>query len=131
MLLTPTTANAQPSGPPTPCGPEAAACVQLSTQTAWLKDGEATIFGPIPISSGKSGWETPVGTSAVDFKDIDHKSSLFDNAPMPYSVFFNGGIAFHQGNIAYASHGCIRMNQVDARMFYDTLQVGDLVQVVN
>jgi hypothetical protein len=50
----------------------------------------------------KPGYETP-GTFKVMWTDIDHKSSEFNNAPMPYSVF-NGGIAFHRGSLREQSH---------------------------
>jgi lipoprotein-anchoring transpeptidase ErfK/SrfK len=57
-------------------------------------------------------------------------SSEFHNAPMPYSVFFNGGDAFHQDSVTVRSHGCVHLTQPAARTFYNTLHVGDEVQVV-
>ena len=41
-------------------------------------------------------------------------SSIYD-APMPYSVFFNGGIAFHQGSVRVTSHGCVHLTATAAR----------------
>lgn len=113
-----------------PCGASARACVDLSEDMAWLMDGGNVTYGPVAISSGMDGYETPTGTSAVDFKDIDHRSSIYENAPMPYSVFFNGGIAFHEGDTSEESHGCIRLSEGAAQTFYNTLSPGDLVQVV-
>ena len=49
---------------------------------------------------------------------------------MPYAVFFNGGIAFHQGDVRSRSHGCIRLGSSTARTFFATLDRGDVVQVV-
>ncbi len=46
-------------------------------------DGGNVTYGPVTISSGMEGYETPTGTSAVDFKDIDHRSSNYEDAPMP------------------------------------------------
>ena len=113
-----------------PCGATARACVDLSEDMAWLMDGGNVTYGPVTISSGMEGYETPTGTSAVDFKDIDHRSSIYENAPMPYAVFFNGGIAFHEGDTSEQSHGCIRLSEGAAQTFYNTLSPGDLVQVV-
>lgn len=129
----PTTSKPKPKPAPTggtPCSITTGACVDLSANKSWLlRDGNVT-YGPVSISHGRKGWRTPPGTFRVTFKDIDHKSSIFDNAPMPYSVFFNGGIAFHQGDIRYQSHGCIRMPMSAAKTYYNTLKVGDTVQVV-
>ncbi|MBC8092897.1 MAG: L,D-transpeptidase, partial [Pseudonocardia sp.] len=52
------------------------------------------------------------------------------NAPMPYSVFFNGGIAFHQGSLSELSHGCIHLSRSAASEFFRSLNRGDVVQVV-
>lgn len=120
-------ANAQESAP---CGSSAEACVDLSADQAWLMDGGAVSYGPVPITSGKPGYETPSGVFSVTYKDRDHLSREYDNAPMPYSVFFNGGIAFHQGSLNTQSHGCIRLSQEAARTFFADLQPGDVVQVV-
>ncbi|NUS42255.1 MAG: L,D-transpeptidase [Mycobacteriaceae bacterium] len=112
-----------------PCGAHAKACVQLSTNQAWLLSGGVVSYGPTPIRSGMSGHETPPGNFKVSFKNRNHWSTLF-NAPMPFSVFFNGGIAFHQGSLDRASHGCIRMTRAGAETFFNALRPGDPVQVV-
>jgi hypothetical protein len=49
---------------------------------------------------------------------------------MPYSVFFNGGDAFHADSVEVPSNGCVHLSYSAARTFYNTLQVGDVVQVV-
>jgi lipoprotein-anchoring transpeptidase ErfK/SrfK len=114
-----------------PCTAAARACIDLSANRSWLLDGAGNVrYGPVPITHGRRGWRTPAGTFRVQFKDIDHKSSLFNNAPMPYSVFFNGGIAFHAGSLREQSHGCIHLSTAAARTYYNTLRVGDIVQVV-
>jgi hypothetical protein len=121
-----------PPPPPAgvPCDGGAAACVDLSANQAWLLAGSKVAVGPVPITHGRAGWETPPGTFNVGWKDIDHLSREFDNAPMPYSVFFNGGIAFHEGSLSDLSHGCIHLSNSAAQSFYDGLDVGDVVQVV-
>ena len=114
----------------TPCTASAVACVDLASNKAWLiADGEIA-RGPVSMSHGGQGKETPKGTFQVQWKDKDHKSAEFNNAPMPYSVFFApGGIAFHEGNPSNPSAGCVHLAHDDAVAFYDFLAVGDEVQV--
>ncbi|MGH3982926.1 MAG: L,D-transpeptidase [Pseudonocardiaceae bacterium] len=115
-----------------PCRSSAAACIDLSSQQAWLMNGGQVTYGPTPITSGKPGYRTPPGTFTVLWKDRDHRSRAFDNAPMPYSVFFtSSGIAFHQGSLKVPSHGCIHLGRGAAVNFFNTLSVGEIVQVVN
>lgn len=113
----------------TPCDARAEACIDLSAGQTWLmSDGEVT-YGPVPMSSGKPGYETRPGTFAVTYKDKDHWSGPYD-APMPYSVFFTeDGIAYHEGNINEQSHGCVRLQHEAAKKFFYTLEPGDTVQV--
>lgn len=115
-----------------PCVAVVRACVKLSTKQAWLLDGAGGVtYGPVPITSGKKGDKTPTGMHAVLWKDADHKSAEFDDAPMPWSVFFAaGGIAFHTGSLRAQSSGCIHLSDSSARKFFSTLGVGDTVQVL-
>lgn len=114
----------------TPCTAAARACVDLAGATAWLIEGGDVVRGPVPISSGAPGHETPRGDFAVEWKHDDHVSSEFDNAPMPWAVFFApGGIAFHEGRTDTPSAGCIRLPVVEAKAFFDALQIGDRVEV--
>lgn len=126
FVLAPSAA-AQPSN--IPCGPAARACLDLSANQAWLADGGMATYGPVPVTHGRPGWETPPGVFNVTFKDADFWSTDFD-APMPYSVFFNGGIAFHEGSLSDLSHGCVHLSHAAATAFFDYLQPGDVVQVV-
>ena len=114
----------------TPCSAAARACVDLGARQAWLVADGAVVRGPVPISSGGPGRETPRGAFVVEWKNRDHKSTEFDGAPMPFSVFFaEGGIAFHEGDLHSPSAGCVRLAHDDAAAFFDVLQVGDRVEV--
>jgi hypothetical protein len=114
----------------TPCTASAHSCVDLANNKAWLIDDGKIARGPVAISHGGQGKETPTGTFRVLWKDQDHKSAEFDNAPMPYSVFFaDGGIAFHQGNPNNPSAGCVHLSAADAQAWFAALEVGDEVQV--
>jgi hypothetical protein len=126
-----------PLVPGTPCSVTARSCVDLESQQAWLIDNGRVVRGPVKISSGGRGTETPVGHSLRVFrKEKDHKSGEFklangQPAPMPWAVFFaDGGIAFHSGNPARASSGCIHLPDADAKAWFEHLQIGDQVQVV-
>jgi hypothetical protein len=126
-------------GPPTvadtPCTATARACVDLEDQKAWLIQDGKVIRGPVPISSGGPGKETPPGTFHVISKDKDHKSNEFklpngQPAPMPWSVFFQwSGIAFHSGDPERASAGCVHLPEPDAIAWFNYLRVGNEVQV--
>lgn len=87
------------------------------------------IYGPVAALPGKSGNRTPVGNWHVMWKDQMHFSKQFDNAPMPYSVFFYPGDAFHAGSLRNLSNGCIHLSTTAAAKFFNTLNVGDPVQV--
>lgn len=131
-VLTPAVAAAAVQSAAAPCGSSAAACVSLGSQRAWLMSGGQVTYGPTPITSGKPGHATPPGVFRVLWKDKNHRSSIFNNAPMPYSVFFtSSGIAFHQGSLKVPSAGCIHLSRSAAQTFFDKLSVGQVVQVVN
>lgn len=55
-------------------------------------------------------------------------SSIYD-APMPYSVFYIGGEAFHKGSLSESSHGCVHLGRKAAKRFYRELHKGDLAAV--
>ena len=115
----------------TPCAATARACVDLSSRRAWLTDGKGHItFGPIKARGGMKSAPTPVGSFSVSRKVKNYHSREFD-APMPYSVFFEPGIALHQGSTAKASNGCVHLTWTSARTFFSSLQPGDTVQVVS
>jgi lipoprotein-anchoring transpeptidase ErfK/SrfK len=113
----------------TPCSTAVRACVDLSTQQAWLTHGGVVDYGPVTVRTGRASAPTDPGTFHVTYKDLHHVSSIYD-VPMPYAVFFNGGDAFHEGSLAESSHGCVHLSQTAASEFYGTLQPGDEVQVV-
>jgi hypothetical protein len=126
---------APPPAPPvasaTPCVASAKACVVLSHHTAWLTDGKGRItYGPVTATGGDSANPTPTGTFHVLSKDAHFRSTEFHNAPMPYSVFFYPGDAFHADDVHKWSHGCIHLDRDDAVAFFNTLKVRDQVQIL-
>ncbi|AHE53583.1 hypothetical protein NX02_09310 [Sphingomonas sanxanigenens DSM 19645 = NX02] len=84
-------------------------------------------IGVSTVSTGKPGHETPTGLFTILQKDIDHKSNLYDDAPMPYMQRLTwGGVALHGGNLpGYpASHGCIRLPPGFAKLLYSVTRLG-------
>jgi hypothetical protein len=116
--------------PGTPCTAEAGACVDLAAKQAWLIADGLVAHGPVPISAGGPGRETPRGNFRVEWKNANHRSAEHDGARMPFAVFFaEGGIAFHEGRLDTPSAGCVRLGREDASYFYDFLELGEPVQV--
>jgi lipoprotein-anchoring transpeptidase ErfK/SrfK len=73
------------------------------------------------ISSGRRGFETPTGTYRPQRLEREWYSRQYDDAPMPYSVFFSGGYAIHGGHSRVggpASHGCVRLTTGNAAQFF-------------
>lgn len=78
-------------------------------------------------SSGKPGHETPTGVFVVLQKDRDHRSSTYNNAPMPNMNRLTwSGIALHAGNLpGYpASHGCIRLPLKFSALLFEVTHLG-------
>ena len=119
----------------TPCTDDAVACVSLGAQRAWLFTDGRISYGPVPVSTGGPGEQTPVGDNVVQWKDKNHTTDEFKTAqgqpaPMPYAVFFaDGGVAFHEGTLNRRSAGCVRLTRKDAQFFYNFLKLGDKVEV--
>jgi lipoprotein-anchoring transpeptidase ErfK/SrfK len=105
------------------------ACVDLSALKTWLLQDGKVIYGPVKQLPGKKGHATPTGVFHVSGKVKNYHSREFD-APMPNSVFFLPGIAFHTGSLSVYSHGCIHLSAAASQKYFTTLQSGDVVQVV-
>lgn len=91
------------------------------------------LLGFSTISSGKKGKETPTGIFNILQKNIDHKSNLYSNAPMPYMQRLTwDGIAIHGGHLpGYpASHGCIRLPHPFAKALFGVTQMNQEVVVL-
>lgn len=75
------------------------------------------------VSTGRKGYNTPVGDYQPYLLRPMHYSSKYDNAPMPNSIFFHGGYAIHATYDLKrlgqpASHGCIRLHPQNAKWLY-------------
>ncbi|WP_329787786.1 L,D-transpeptidase [Lentzea sp. DG1S-22] len=116
---------------PTPCTISDGACIQLSTNRSWVVRGDKVVYGPVPITHGRKGHETPLGNFPVLRKVKDDWSRPY-NAPMPWSTYFTeSGIAFHEGSLTDPSHGCIHLDPKAAQYYFTNLSIGETVQVVS
>ncbi|WP_290219282.1 L,D-transpeptidase [Corynebacterium atrinae] len=112
------------------CPKDAKACIDLNGRRTWLQRDGQVYYGDVFHGPGRIGYETPRGTFYVNRKVRHEISREFNNAPMPYAVYFTyNGIAFHQGDPNILSHGCIRLNERDAAKFFADLNIGDKVYV--
>jgi lipoprotein-anchoring transpeptidase ErfK/SrfK len=111
-----------------PCDIHAVACVSLSKQEAWLMRGGKVVYGPVRVATGRAGLPTPAGDFHVFYKVVNGWSTTYD-APMPYSVYFYRGDAFHEDPVTVRSHGCIHLSLHNAQYFYRFLGYGDLVEI--
>ena len=103
--------------------------VDLDTQLATVYRNGVRI-GVSTISSGKPGHTTPTGVFTILEKDRDHKSSTYNDAPMPYQQRRTWeGVALHAGNLpGYpASHGCIRLPIKFAEQIFKITPMGGTV----
>jgi hypothetical protein len=89
-------------------------------------------IGVTTVSSGKEGYETPMGVFTILEKDKDHRSRTYDNAPMPYNLRLTWkGVALHAGNLpGYpASHGCVRLPMEFAKKLFAAMPMGGTVVI--
>jgi hypothetical protein len=81
-----------------------------------------------PVSTGRRGYATPSGAFTAFRMEADHFSKEWDDAPMPYSIFFTKiGHAIHGTNDAQhlgrpVSHGCVRLSVANAETLYGLVQ---------
>jgi lipoprotein-anchoring transpeptidase ErfK/SrfK len=80
-----------------------------------------------PVSTARRGYHTPRGAfRPIALKRV-HYSSKYDDAPMPFSIFFKGGYAVHGTTYVRqlgrpASHGCIRLSTPNAAALFELVR---------
>lgn len=100
----------------------------------YVKDGE--IVRTFAARFGRTGYATAEGQFSVTRKVKDEISRQYNDAPMPYSMYFYGGQAVHySGDFAantnpQGSHGCVNIkDRAGIAAVYGEVQVGDKVVV--
>jgi lipoprotein-anchoring transpeptidase ErfK/SrfK len=134
--------------------------IDLGAQKAFFYKG-GKLVGESPICSGNAQNPTPSGHFSVIQRDLDHRSNLYGNyvdsagyavvsnvdvtrdhrppgttflgARMPYYLRFHGGAGMHAGYLPGFpdSHGCVRLPDRMAEVFYENAPLGTPVRVVN
>jgi hypothetical protein len=105
--------------------------VSLSEQRAYLyRNG--ILIGATTVSTGRPGHPTPSGVFTILQKQKEHRSTIYDGAPMPYMERLTwGGVALHAGGLpGYPeSHGCIHLPTEFARRLFDISPSGMTVVI--
>ena len=106
--------------------PQVTARIDLSDQTMHIYVGEKLEY-VFKVSTGRKGYGTPTGRWNAAWLSPRHRSRKYNNAPMPWSVFFTGGYAVHGTTDIRrlgrpASHGCVRLHPDNAKTFFQLVQ---------
>ncbi len=96
--------------------------VSLSSQTMTVTQNGIVRY-KWKVSTARNGYVTPQGSWKAKWLSKNHRSRKYDNAPMPYAVFYNGGYAVHATYDLKrlgrpASHGCVRLHPDNAATFF-------------
>ena len=92
------------------------------------------LIGSTTVSTGKKGYRTPTGVFQTLQKDKYHRSSIYNNAPMPYTQRLTwGGVALHAGGLpGYpSSHGCVHLPSAFAEKLFEISPLGMTVVVAS
>jgi lipoprotein-anchoring transpeptidase ErfK/SrfK len=115
--------------------------VSLGQQWLYAYEGDVLVFDA-PVSTGKDGFNTPVGSFAIYAKTplqtmsgtINGESYSVPN--VPHAMYINGDVALHGtywhnlfGSGVRPSHGCINLPLYSAAWLYEWAPMGTPVQV--
>jgi lipoprotein-anchoring transpeptidase ErfK/SrfK len=105
--------------------------VSLTEQKAYVyRNG--VLIGATTVSTGRPGHITPTGIFTVLQKQKEHRSTIYNGAPMPYMERLTwGGIALHAGGLpGYPeSHGCVHLPSEFAKLLFDISPAGMTVVI--
>ena len=109
------------------------AAVSLTTQTMKVIIGGHERY-EWPVSTGAGGYSTPRGIYGAEWLSKNHRSRKYNNAPMPYAIFFHHGYAVHGTDQLSrlgrpASHGCVRLHPDNAALLFELAQTMGLENV--
>ena len=100
--------------------------VSISSQTMMVFH-EGRLLFTWPVSTAKAGKITPAGTYEPEFLSKNHRSRRYNNAPMPYAIFYDGHYAIHGTDQIKrlgkpASHGCVRLHPDNAKILFQMVK---------
>jgi hypothetical protein len=107
--------------------------VSITEQKAYVyRNG--ILIGATTVSTGRPGHLTPTGVFTVLQKQKEHRSTIYDGAPMPYMQRLTwGGIALHAGGLpGYPeSHGCVHLPSEFAKELFAISPAGMTVVIAD
>lgn len=88
-----------------------------------------------PVSTARAPKVTPVGRYVPQALSPNHRSRLYGNAPMPWSIFFRGNYAIHGTTElrklgSPASHGCVRLHPDNAKVLFRMVRAEGLAETL-
>lgn len=100
--------------------------VSISSQTMMVYH-EGRLLYTWPVSTAKPGKITPTGIYAPEFLSKNHRSRRYNNAPMPFAIFYDGHYAIHGTDQidrlgAPASRGCVRLHPDNAKILFEMVK---------
>lgn len=107
---------------------------KTARKVVWVVDGVPILR--LDARFGRSNLPTKEGVFHIYLKSRDHYSRKYD-APMPFALFFYGGMAVHYSpefaSIGYSgvgSHGCVNTrDKAKMTWLFDQARIGDTVVV--
>jgi lipoprotein-anchoring transpeptidase ErfK/SrfK len=114
--------------------------VSISTQTMKVYHEGRHLF-TWSVSTAKPGKITPTGVFVgAEALSKHHRSRLYNNAPMPFAIFYDGDYAIHGTDQIKrlgqpASHGCVRLDPKNAEILFGMVKAEGMqnmrVEIVN
>ncbi|MER7586701.1 L,D-transpeptidase family protein [Micromonospora sp. NPDC127501] len=109
-------------------------CVDLTRQTVWALRGGKVIMAPTVTRTGMSGYRTPAGTYAVNYRNPKEWSDPYE-VWLPYWQHFTQGMGFHETTTylhdkSIGSHGCVNLLHADAVRMWELGKVGTRVVLI-
>ena len=105
--------------------------ISLANQRAtFIKDGVQILS--TEISTGRAGFDTKTGEYVITDKHLEHHSTLYHNASMPFFMRLSfQAFGLHEGYVTGrpASHGCIRLPGEVARRLFKDAPIGTWVSI--
>ncbi len=100
--------------------------VSISTQTMMVYHEGRHLF-TWAVSTAKEGKITPTGVFGAEALSKNHRSRLYNNAPMPFAIFYDGDYAIHGTDQIKrlgkpASHGCVRLHPDNAAILFQMVR---------
>lgn len=116
--------------------------ISIQEQRMWCyKDGKVIVDTPIVTGNSSKLWDTPVGIYAIDAKKspsvLKGEGYITD---VTYWLPFNGNVGIHDADTwrpqyggeiykTQGSHGCVNTPTANAKIIYNTVDIGTAVVV--